>query len=354
MTENPNPTPSSAALTVAAIADLVGGRWKGDANLEVLALEPVDEAGPRDMAFLAARRYAQHVPDCAAAAYLVSEEMEKHLPEDATRVVVSDPYPAMRTLLQVLHPPTAWTAGVHPTAILGSDVGVGVGVEIGPYAVLGDGVCVGDGSRIGAHCVISRGSVIGAGCRLYPHVVLYEETTLGDRVIVHAGARLGSDGFGYTLIDGEHMKMPQVGRCIIDDDVEIGANSTIDRGSLGDTRIGHGVKLDNLVHVAHNVHIGARSLLAALVGIAGSTRIGRGVWFGGQSGAINQLEIGDGAQVTVQTGVTRDLAPGETVSGIPSRPHREYLRTQAQISRLPKLVERVQRLELDRSHDSDG
>lgn len=335
----------TASLTMAEVAERVDGRLVGDPTVEVSGLAPVDEAAGDRLAFLAARRYARYASTSAAAAFLVSEEMEGELPEGATRVVVGDAYPAMRTLLAHFHPPTPWEPSVHATAVIGPDVRLGRGVEVGPYAVLEDGVEVGDGSRIGAHCVLGRGSVVGAGCRLHPHVVLYEETALGDRVLVHAGARLGSDGFGYTVVDGEHAKIPQVGRCVVADDVEIGANSTVDRGSLGDTRIGRGVKLDNLVHVAHNVRVGARSLLAALVGIAGSTRIGEGVFFGGQSGAINQIEIGDGARVTVQTGVIGDLAPGETVSGFPGRPHREYLRSQALVARLPKLVARIEELE---------
>lgn len=332
-------------LTMAEVAERVGGRLVGDAELQVAGIAPVDEAAPDRLAFLAARRYARHVPDSRAAAFLVSREMEEVLSDSATRVVAEDAYGAMRTLLQHFHPPSPWEAATHPTAVLGAGVRLGAGVWIGPYAVLEDDVAVGDGTRVGAHCVLGRGSVVGSDCRLHPHVVLYEETELGSRVIVHSGARLGSDGFGYTVVDGEHAKIPQVGRCVVEDDVEIGANTTVDRGSLGDTRIGRGVKLDNLVHVAHNVRVGARSLLAALVGIAGSTRIGEGVWFGGQSGAINQLEIGDGVQVTIQTGVTRDISEGETVTGFPARPHREYLRSQALVSRLPKLVARLEELE---------
>ena len=299
-------------LTLSEVAALVQGRLEGRDDLEVRGVAPVDEAGPDEMAFLASPRYVRYAADSGGAAFLVAEELEDEVPSGAHRVTVTDPYPAMRTLLRHFHPPRPRTPAVHRTAVLGRRVRLGEAVDIGPYVVLEDDVVVGDGAVIGAHCVLGRGSVLGADVRLHPQVVLYENTVLGDRVLVHSGARLGPDGFGYTVVDGEHAKIPQVGRCVVDDDVEIGANTTVDRGSLGDTRIGPGVKLDNLVHIAHNVRVGARTLMAAQVGIAGSTRIGDGAFFGGQAGVINQRHIGDGAKVTAQTGVISDLEAGGT------------------------------------------
>jgi UDP-3-O-[3-hydroxymyristoyl] glucosamine N-acyltransferase len=344
----------SGSLSLEAIADLVGGRLVGDGSVVVTGIAPVDEAGPGHLAFLAARRYVRHAATTDGAGFLVSEELESELPSGASAVVVSDAYPSLRTLLQHFFPEPEWTPGVHPTAVLGRGVELGEGVEIGPYAVLQDNVRVGDGCRIGAHCVLGPGTVVGAHTRLHPHVVAYAQTLIGRDVIVHSGARLGVDGFGYTYLDGRHAKMPQVGRCLIEDGVEIGANTTIDRGSLGDTRIGAGVKIDNLVHVAHNVRIGALSLLAALVGIAGSTRIGKGVWLGGQAGVGNQLEIGDGARVAVQSGVMGDVPPGETVSGYPARPHREDLKKHANMRRIPKIITRLRSLEAKVAEFSEG
>lgn len=339
-------------MSAADVARLVDGRLVGDGAIPIRGIAPLDEACADEIAFLASRRYLRYVERARPAAFLVADELSSHLPAAATRVVVADAYAAMRTLLEHFHPRAAPTPAIHRTAIVGRGARIAEGVEIGPYAVIEDEVRIGGGCRIGAHCVVGRGSRLGEACTLHPHVVLYAGTDLGRRVTVHSGARLGSDGFGYTVVNGVHAKVPQVGRCVIGDDVEIGANSTIDRGSLGDTRVGSGVKIDNLVHIAHNVRVGAGSLLAALVGIAGSTRIGRGVWFGGQSGAINQLEIGDEARVTVQTGVLRDVQAGETVSGIPARPHRDQLRIQALVQRLPKLLDRVRRLE-ERVEPSD-
>lgn len=336
---------SGSPLTLDDVAERVDGRVVGDGSVEVGGIAPVDEAGPDRMGFLAARGYVRYAADSDAAAFLVSGELDDALPEGAARVVVEDAYPAMRTLLRHFHPPRPWAPSVHRTAVLGPGVELGEGVEIGPYAVVEDGVIIGDGTRVGAHCVLGRGSSVGRETRLHPHVVLYEDTVVGDRVTVHSGARLGPDGFGYTVVDGEHAKIPQVGRCVVEDDVEIGANTTIDRGSLGDTRIGRGSKLDNLVHIAHNVRVGARSLFAAMVGIAGSTRIGEGVFMGGQAGAINAIEIGDGARITAQTGVIGDLEAGGTYTGYPARPHREAMKSYGQLSKLPELRKRVKRLE---------
>lgn len=336
---------SGSPLTLDDVAERVDGRVVGDGSVEVGGIAPVDEAGPDRLGFLAARGYVRYAADSDAAAFLVSGELDDALPEGAARVVVEDAYPAMRTLLRHFHPPRPWVPSVHRTAVLGRGVELGDGVEIGPYAVVEDGVIIGDGTRVGAHCVVGRGSSVGRETRLHPHVVLYEDTVVGDRVTVHSGARLGPDGFGYTVVDGEHAKIPQVGRCVVEDDVEIGANTTIDRGSLGDTRIGRGSKLDNLVHIAHNVRVGARSLFAAMVGIAGSTRIGEGVFMGGQAGAINAIEIGDGARITAQTGVIGDLEAGGTYSGYPARPHREAMKSYGQLSKLPELRKRVKRLE---------
>lgn len=333
------------ALTLAEVAERVGGRVVGDPDVRVVGIGPVDEADDDGLAFLGSRRYTHYVAKSKAAAFLVADDLDEALPDHASRVVVSEAYPAMRTLLQHFHPERPFRPGVHASAVLGPGVELGEDVVVGPYAVLEEGVTVGDRSRIGAHSVLGRGSVVGRDARLYPHVVLYEETILGDRVTVHSGARLGTDGFGYTVVDGEHAKIPQVGRCVVGDDVEIGANSTLDRGSLGDTRIGSGSKLDNLVHIAHNVRVGAQSLLAAMVGIAGSTRLGKGVFMGGQSGAINAVEIGDGAKVTVQSGVIGDLDAGGTYSGFPARPHRETMRGYGLIAKLPEISQRLKRLE---------
>jgi len=341
MTDLDRDTREREALSLEQVAGLVEGRLVGPGDLPVRGVAPIDEAGPEEMGLLALRRYGRLVPTSRAGSFLVAAELADVPPADAPRVVVREPYRALKVLLGHFHRESLRPAEVHPTAVMGRGVRLGAGVRIDPYVVLGDGVAIGDGSRIGAHCVLGAGTNVGERCTLHPQVVAYPRTVIGSDVVLHSGVRVGCDGFGYTEIGGVHEKMPQVGRAVIGDRVEIGANSTVDRGSLGDTVVGEGVKVDNLVQLAHNVRVGADSLIAALVGIAGSTRIGRGVWLGGRASAINHLEIGDGARVTFGSTVTRDVRANETVSGYPARPHREELRKQALLARLPKLLERM-------------
>jgi UDP-3-O-[3-hydroxymyristoyl] glucosamine N-acyltransferase len=225
------------------------------------------------------------------------------------------------------------------------DVELGAEVSVGPFAVIEAGAVLGDRVRIGPHSVVGAGSKLGVDTLLHPHVTLYPGTVLGERCIVHSGARLGSDGFGYAWTGTEHRKVPQVGGCRLGDDVEIGANTTIDRGSIGDTRVGQGTKIDNLVQLGHNVRVGERAILISQVGIAGSTTVGDGAVLGGQVGVGGHLEIGAGARVGAQAGVTGDVPAGETVSGYPARPHRLALRAQAVTLRLPEILRRLRRLE---------
>jgi UDP-3-O-[3-hydroxymyristoyl] glucosamine N-acyltransferase len=335
-----------ATLTLGDLAALVDGRLEGDAALTLTGVAPVEEASASQVAFLSSKRYVRHVADSTAGAFLVTEDLESHVAE-RPRVVVSEPHRALIRVLRHLEPAETVVPGVHPTAIVGRGVTLGRAVTVGAYAVLEDGSEIGDGSRIGAHTVVGKGARVGRECTLHAHVVLYAGAQLGDRVILHSGAVIGADGFGYAFFDGAHQRIPHLGRAVIQDDVEIGANSAVDRGSIGDTVLEPGVKVDNLVQIAHNVRIGALSMLAGMVGIAGSTRIGKGVWMGGQVGIINHLEIGDGARLAVATKVMKDVPAGATMSGHPARPHREDMQRQAAAGRLPKLLERLKALEAE-------
>lgn len=308
-------------------------------------ISPVHHAGPEDLALLADRRYAGDLEGCGARSLLVSDPLSSLPGGPRDRVVVEDAHRAMVTLLSMMHTAPRPEPGVHAAAVVHPESEVCGTAGVGPGAVIGAGARVGSGSTVGPNCVIGDGVVIGRTCVLFPNVTVYAGSVLGDRVIVHAGTRIGVDGFGYVLEGGEHVKVPQVGGCVVEDDVEIGANCTLDRGSIGETRIGTGSKLDNLVHIGHNVTVGPRSLVVAQVGIAGSTRLGEGVVLGGQAGLVGHLEIGAGARIGAQAGVISDIAAGQEVSGYPARDHRAYLRAMANLMRLPRVLKRVRRIE---------
>jgi len=263
-----------------------------------------------------------------------------------TRIIVDDPYAALLVVIPVLYPQAVWEAGVHPTAVIGRGATWQEPVAIGPHACLGSGVQLGKNVRIGAGCVLGDGVAVGDDTQLYPGVTLYSGTALGKRVIVHAGAVLGSDGFGYIPGTGgeEHRKIPHVGRCLIGDDIEIGASTCIDRGSVDDTVIGSGTKIDNLVHIAHNVRIGARCLIMAQAGIAGSCQVEDDVIIAGQAGVSDHLALGRGSRLLVQSGTIADIPADATYFGTPARPHREFLRAQVALYRLAKIVDDLEQL----------
>ncbi len=333
-------------ISAAEIAALTGGRLVGPAGITVDGVAPLDRAGPDDLSFLASRRYLPYFQRSRAAVVLCKPELAGEAEGPTARILVADPHSALLEVLPVLYPEPVWEPGVHPTAVIGRGTVWEEPVAIGPYAVLGRGVRVGKNVRIGAGCVLGDGVEVGDEAVFYPQVVCYSGTLIGHRVILHAGARLGSDGFGYVPGKAGALprKIPQIGRCIIGDDVEIGANTTVDRGSVDDTVIGAGTKIDNLVQVAHNVRIGERCLIAAMVGIAGSSHVGDDVFLAGQVGLADHLTVGSRARVTVQGGVIGDIEPGATVSGFPARDHREYFRAQAAMYRLAKIVDELEAL----------
>ncbi|HVA94442.1 MAG TPA: UDP-3-O-(3-hydroxymyristoyl)glucosamine N-acyltransferase [Candidatus Dormibacteraeota bacterium] len=304
-------------------------------------------------------------PATARPADLIYVETPKHLDRAAAslaQVVVIAPGLALagKTLLRAVNPKLAfaraaeWIAppapiavGIHATAVIAPTAQLARGVAVGPYAVIEEGVRIGAGSEIGAFCFLGSGSVIGEGCRLHPHVTLYAVARLANRVILHSGAVIGSDGFGYVAGDGKRWKFPQVGEVEIHDDVEIGANTTIDRGSLERTEICAGAKLDNLVHVAHNVHIGENTVIAAQTGISGSARIGRDAAFGGQAGLGDHCVVEDGAVIGGQAGILpgKIVRSGQIVWGTPARPLAKFKEQFAWFSRLPELAKRIRNIE---------
>ncbi len=335
-----------APVTVAQIARMVGGEVSGDPAVHVSDVVPIFQARPTDLGFLADRRYLRFLHETGAGALLVAEELAGEAKGAVQpRVIVKDPHVALTVLLAHFHPEEPPSPGIHPTAVLGRGVRLGRDVHVGPYAVLEEGVKIGDAVTIGAHVVVGRGCIVGDGSALFPHVVLYPGTVLGKRVILHSGVRLGVDGFGYVFHEGEHRKVPQVGGCTVGDDVEMGANTCIDRGSIGRTEIGPGTKLDNLVHLGHNVRVGSKALIVAQVGVAGSTHIGDGAMLGGQAGLLGHIEIAAGARIGAQAGVIGDVAAGEPVVGFPARPRGQYMRGMTHVFRLPEMERRVRELE---------
>ena len=331
-------------LTASDIADLVGSTVRGDGEAEVRALAPLDRATESDLSFLANARYAPMYERTRASTVLIAPEFADLATTAAARIVVEKPHDAMLSVLPKLYRAPRREPGIHPTARIGRGVTLGEDVTVGPYTVVGDGAVIGDRFWADSHVVIGSGAHIGSDVHLYPAVTIYSGTTLGARVVVHAGARLGCDGFGYVFRNGAHDKIPHVGRCIIEDDVEIGANTTIDRGSIDDTVVGAGTKIDNLVHIAHNVRIGRLCLIMAQVGIAGSARVGDGVVLAGQVGLAGHLTIGDRARLAAQAGVFGDIPPDETWSGYPARPHKESLRASAALFRLAGIIKKLERM----------
>ncbi|MGH7457611.1 MAG: UDP-3-O-(3-hydroxymyristoyl)glucosamine N-acyltransferase, partial [Longimicrobiaceae bacterium] len=329
-------------ISVREVAQLVKGTVEGDADRQLTGAAPLDSAAPGDLSFVANSRYLGYLSTTQAGAVLVSRGARAKGARGATLIRVDDPHRALGLVLEAMFPEPKPEPGIHPTAVVDPMTEIAGGVSLGPYAVVASGCRIGADARIGAQVVIGERCLLGAGCVIYPQVTVYPGTVVGERTVIHAGARIGSDGFGYSFAGGEHRKIPQVGGCRVGAGVEIGANTTIDRGSIGDTVIGDGTKIDNLVHVGHNVVIGPRSVVVAQVGVSGSTRMGEGVVIGGQAGIGGHLEIGAGARIGAQSGVTSDVPPGETVSGYPARPHREALRAQAALFRLPELLKRLQ------------
>ncbi|HEU4995863.1 MAG TPA: UDP-3-O-(3-hydroxymyristoyl)glucosamine N-acyltransferase [Gemmatimonadaceae bacterium] len=333
-----------SVLTAAVIAELTGGTVHGDAGASITSVAALDRARSGQLSFCASAKYARLLAGTEASVVLLSPDVATAETRARARIVVERPQDSLVSLLPRLYRAPERRPGVHPTALLGRGVRLGSLVAIGPYVHVADGAVLGDRATLDAHCSVGAGVQVGDDVHLFPSVTVYSGTQLGNRVAVHSGAVIGSDGFGYVYRNNQHEKIPHVGRCVIESDVEIGAGTTIDRGSIDDTVIGAGTKIDNLVHVAHNVRIGRLCLIAAQTGISGSVRIEDGVVIGGQAGLAGHHTIGKGARLAAQSGVFGDVPPGETWSGYPARPHRESLRAHAALFKLSGMVKHLERL----------
>jgi UDP-3-O-[3-hydroxymyristoyl] glucosamine N-acyltransferase len=333
----------AGSLTAQAVADLVGGRLLGDGGVQIRMVRPLGRAGPEALSFAVSPRYAAELGSSRAGVVLIPEELAGSSGPRA-RIVVPDPYKALVQVIGALFPGEPAASGIDPTARIGAGVVLGSNVSLGPFATLGQDVRVGARSRLGAHVFLDDGVTVGEDTIIGPGTVCYSGSRIGDRVVLKANAVIGGQGFGY-LWDGKgHARIPHVGGCILEDEVEVGSNTCIDRGSIDDTIVGRGTKLDNLVQVGHNVQIGERCLIMAGVGIAGSTRIGNDVILAGHVGVTDHLLIGDRARIAAASAVFGDVAAGASVGGHPARAHRQFLRAQAVLYRLAPIVSELERL----------
>ena len=339
--------PAGVELRLADLAAAVDGEVRGDGERLVAAVRTLADAGPGDLAPLFKRSYREAAAASRAGVLLVPRDHQRLTAGLGRRdlLVVAQPSYALARLLARLQPEEPPSPGVHPTAVVGDGCAIDATASVGPYAVIGDGSSIGAGCVVGALVAVGRRCVVGDGARLHPHAVLYDRTVLGAGTIVHAGAVIGSDGFGYVTVAGVHHKVPQVGRAVLAEEVEVGANSAVDRGALGDTKIGAGSKIDNLVQVGHNVETGRGVLLCGQAGIAGSTRLGDRVVIGGQGGVGDHLRIGDRVQVVAKAAVFADLADDARVGGIPAVEHGAWRRQVALGRRLDEMWRRLKRLE---------
>ncbi|MDR3567130.1 MAG: UDP-3-O-(3-hydroxymyristoyl)glucosamine N-acyltransferase [Syntrophobacteraceae bacterium] len=332
------------SFSLAELGGLLGAEVKGDPELILSGIGPLDSATPGQLSFLTDSRYVHLLSECRASALIVSPKFRE---VDFDLLVVENPYLALAKAAQLFSPPPADVGVVHPAAFIGLRVSLGEGVSVGPLVHIGEDCAIGSGTTIGASAYVGCHVQIGEGCLIHPRAVILDGCILGNRVIVHAGAVIGGDGYGYALDqDGKHIKIPQIGIVQIDDDVEIGANTTIDRATFGKTWIKRGVKIDNLVMVAHNVVVGEDTLLVAQVGISGSTRIGNNVVLAGKAAVAGHIEIGDGAKVAAMAGVHSSVKANQVIVGsFPGIAYDEWFKMYGDIRRLPRLKETLKRLD---------
>lgn len=324
------------------ICDLIDGQLFGDGGVLISDVAKIEQAGEGQITFVSNPRYHQFIHDCNASAAIVSRDFNEKT--DMAIIKVDDPYYAFLTVIQLFHPVQPFQdEGIHPTAIIETSE-IGKNVSIGSYVVVGKGCQIGDRTILMPGVVIGQNTTIGEDCLLHANVCVRENITIGNRVIVHCGTVIGSDGFGFAPVEGVYHKIPQIGTVVIEDDVELGANVTIDRATMGETRICKGAKLDNLIQVAHNCTIGENTVIAAQTGLSGSTHIGKGVRVGGQVGFAGHMTIGDGSAIGAQSGISKSMPPGIMVSGSPAQPHREEMRLEAARRKLPKLLKEIKDL----------
>lgn len=329
-------------LSAGKIADKIGTEVAGDGSVELTGLAGIETAAPGDLTFIANRKYLHYLDTTRASAVIAASGTTS---DRVTLLLHPDPYFAFMKAMKLFFSPRVYHPSIHPTAVIADTAQIAPTAHIGPNVVIEDRVTVGSNSAILANVFLGENSKVGDDCLIYPNVTIRESSILANRVIIHSGVVIGSDGFGYATSEGKHHKILQVGHVVIEDDVEIGANTTIDRATLGETRIGRGTKIDNLVQIAHNVRMGEGCIAVAQVGISGSTKLGNYIVMGGQVGLTGHIELGDGVQVGAQSGVSKSIEAGKTVFGYPAREINRTMKIEACLNKLPESIKLLKQLD---------
>ena len=332
-------------FTAKLIADYIGGKVEGDENASVNTFAKIEEGKPGAISCLSNPKYSQYLYETQSSIVLVNEDFKLERPVKATLIRVKNAYECVAKLLQLYATTLPKKKGIDPLASISPSASVADDCYVGPFAVIGDGAVIGEGTQIYPHTVIGDGVKVGKGCLFYPNVTIYQGCQIGNHVTIHAGTVIGSDGFGFAPNTGGYDKIPQIGIVTIEDDVEIGANTCIDRSTMGSTIIRKGVKLDNLIQVAHNVEIGENTVMSAQVGIAGSTKIGSWCMFGGQVGLAGHIHVGDKTFLGAQSGVPGNIKGNQTLIGTPPMEPKAYFKSQAIFRKLPDMYKQLAELQ---------
>ncbi|MDD2724744.1 MAG: UDP-3-O-(3-hydroxymyristoyl)glucosamine N-acyltransferase [Methylovulum sp.] len=335
------------SMTLKELADACNARIEGgDSSALIASVADISSAGTGQVTQLTNSRYAKYMKGSTATACFVPEDFAiPDVPATMALLITQDPEMSFIKAIELLHPERAYPAEIAGQAVLAATVSLGDGVFIGPYSVIGENTCIGDGTAILAGAYIGRHVKIGKNCRIYPYVVIYDDAIIGDNVIIHSGAVIGADGFGYKFRNYQHVKVPQIGNVVIEDNVEIGANTCIDRGALGGTTLGTGSKIDNLVQIGHNNKIGRHVIMCGQVGVSGSCNIEDYAILAGSAGIADHVTIGQGAVVMARAGVAADVAAKTQVFGSPAKDKRTAYKEQVALSKLPELLKKVKWLE---------
>lgn len=327
------------------VAEIVGGSLIGNGDTEISGVAGIQEATEGQLSFLASSHFIQYLPDCKASAIIIGNDIDKESLCNMNAIVAGNPVLAFAKAAEALMPARESIPGISPLAFIGRNVTISESACISPFSYIGDGSFVDDNAIISPHVYIGNNVIIGESTVLYPNVTIYGNSVIGKRVFIHAGSSIGSDGFGYIWDGKKHFKIPQLGTVEIEDDVEIGSNVSIDRASLGKTIIKKGTKIDNLVQIAHNVHVGDNTIIVAQVGIAGSVTIGSNVILAGQVGVRDHISIGNNVKAGGGTGITKSVPDNAVIAGNPHQSYRDWLKTQTYLKKLPRLFQKMKILE---------